>query len=102
MNWNTITNSLNSKGYAVLENVLSGAECKHLAGLYDDDYLYRSIINMQRYRFGQGEYKYFNYPLPPTIQSLREILYSPLATIANQWMRNIEIRLNFLKNIMSL
>jgi uncharacterized protein len=95
MNWHTITNSLNSRGYAVMENVLSEAECKHLAGLYYDDYLYRSIINMQRYRFGQGEYKYFNYPLPPTIQALREILYSPLATIANEWMKKLEATIHF-------
>jgi len=50
---------------------------------------------MQRYRFGQGEYKYFNYPLPPTIQSLREILYSPLAAIANQWMEKLESAVQF-------
>ena len=81
-----------------MENVLSEAECKHLAGLYDDNYLYRSIINMQRYRFGQGEYKYFNYPLPPTIQSLREILYSPLAAIANQWMEKLETAVQFPEN----
>ena len=95
MNWHTITKSLNSKGYAVMENVLSAAECKHLAGLYDDNYLYRSVINMQRYRFGQGEYKYFNYPLPPTIQALREILYSPLATIANEWMQKLKATNHF-------
>jgi uncharacterized protein len=95
MNWHTITDSLNAKGYAVMENVLSGAECKHLSGLYDDHYLYRSVINMQRYRFGQGEYKYFNYPLPPTIQALREILYSPLATIANEWMKKLEATVHF-------
>ena len=95
MNWNTITNSLNSRGYAVMENVLSGAECQHLAGLYDDHYLYRSVINMQRYRFGLGEYKYFSYPLPPTIQALREILYSPLATIANEWMKKLEATIHF-------
>ena len=76
MNWHTITNSLNSRGYAVMENVLSEAECKHLAGLYDDNYLYRSIINMQRYRFGQGEYKYFNYPLPPPFIFARNTLFA--------------------------
>jgi uncharacterized protein len=95
MNWQTITDNLNRKGYAVIENVLSEAECKHLSGLYDDHYLYRSVINMERYRFGQGEYKYFNYPLPPTIQVLREILYSPLATIANEWMRKLETTIQF-------
>lgn len=89
MDWHAITNSLNTKGYAVIPNVLSANECLHLSGLYDDHYLYRNTINMKRYRFGEGEYKYFSYPLPPTIQALREILYSPLAMIANEWMRKL-------------
>jgi hypothetical protein len=50
---------------------------------------------MQRYRFGKGEYKYFSYPLPPVIQSLREILYSPLATIANNWMQKLNLDIQF-------
>ncbi|HYI78606.1 MAG TPA: 2OG-Fe(II) oxygenase [Chryseolinea sp.] len=95
MNWTPITETLNQKGYALIENVLSQAECSHLAGLYDDQYLYRSTINMQRYRFGQGEYKYFNYPLPPTIQVLREILYAPLASIANEWMEKLNTTVQF-------
>jgi uncharacterized protein len=89
MDWHTITNSLNTKGYAVIPNVLSANECLHLSGLYEDHYLYRNTINMKRYRFGEREYKYFSYPLPPTIQALREILYSPLAMIANEWMRKL-------------
>jgi len=95
MNWNSIYDSLNEKGYSLLENVLSPDECKHLSGLYDDNYLYRNTINMQRYRFGKGEYKYFNYPLPPTIQSLREIFYTPLKDIANQWMSKLNINICF-------
>ena len=75
MDWKQIYDSLNEKGYYIHSDVLSPEECKHLSGLYDDDYLYRNTINMQRYRFGKGEYKYFNYPLPPTIQTLREIFY---------------------------
>ena len=79
----------------MIDNVLSEAECKHLSGLYSDDYLYRNIVNMRRYRFGLGEYKYFNYPLPPAIQMLREILYAPLATIANEWMRKLDLKTQF-------
>jgi hypothetical protein len=95
MDWQSVSNHLNSKGVATIENVLSEAECQHLSGLYDDQYLYRNTIDMQRYRFGKGEYKYFNYPLPPTIQSLREMLYVPLARIANDWMQKLETAVQF-------
>lgn len=95
MDWTSIVDSLNTKGYALIPKVLSAEECRHLSGLYEDHYLYRSIVNMQRYRFGQGEYKYFGYPLPPTIQSLREIMYSPLATVANEWMRKLDSDIEF-------
>lgn len=95
MNWTSVVDSLNTNGYAIVPSVLSAEECSHLSGLYEDDYLYRNIINMQRYRFGQGEYKYFNYPLPPTIQSLRELFYPPLAKVANDWMQRLGTELEF-------
>ena len=95
MDWSSINNSLNEKGYCIIPGVLSPDECKHLSGLYNDHYIYRNTINMQRYRFGKGEYKYFNYPLPPTVQSLREILYSPLRVLANEWMDKLGLNTKF-------
>ena len=46
---------------------------------------------MERYRFGKGEYKYFDYPLPKVIQELRETVYGRLSPIANQWMKSLKI-----------
>lgn len=84
LNWTEIQGALNQKGFAQIPELLSKQECNELKQLYPQP-IYRSIINMQRYRFGQGEYKYFSYPLPDIIQSLREGFYPKLVVIANQW-----------------
>ena len=83
--WPEINASLNEKGFAQIPEVLSKEDCNGLIGLYPKEELYRNVINMQRYRFGQGEYKYFNYPLPEIVQQLRKEFYKPLSTVANQW-----------------
>jgi uncharacterized protein len=95
MNWDSVHHSLNEKGYASPKGLLSKEECNHFSGMYSDDYRYRNTINMQRYRFGKGEYKYFNYPLPPALHELREELYRPLSTIANEWMQKLSLNTIF-------
>lgn len=85
-NWLAITESLHEKGHAMIPNLLTEAECENLKKDYHAT-LYRKTIIMERYRFGLGEYKYFTYPLPSFIQTLRETIYPQLAPIANAWMR---------------
>jgi len=85
INWPETTISLNERGYALIPEVLSKKDFEGIVDLYPQQGLYRNVINMQRYRFGQGEYKYFNYPLPQLIQKLREDFYKPLSYVANQW-----------------
>jgi uncharacterized protein len=89
--WSTLTTELETKGYVHIPNVLSEQECEDLKSHYQDNNLYRNTISMERYRFGKGEYKYFNYPLPVIIQSLRQKLYSPLSRVANEWMKQLGI-----------
>lgn len=65
--------------------MLPGEECRRLADLYPQDGIFRSRVVMSRHSFGRGEYKYFAYPLPRTVSSLRAALYPHLARIANRW-----------------
>ncbi|HYG18466.1 MAG TPA: 2OG-Fe(II) oxygenase [Ohtaekwangia sp.] len=93
--WAAFAEQLNDQGYAHLPNVLSHEECFDLSALYNHDGIFRKTIDMQRYRFGKGEYKYFNYPLPGTLQLLREQWYAPLASLANQWMKHLSLPHHF-------
>lgn len=85
--WAQLSDDLHQKGYATMPSLLTGEECEQLKSGYDDASLYRKTIVMARYRFGLGEYKYFNYPLPNLIQIIRTSVYPKLAPIANTWFR---------------
>jgi hypothetical protein len=84
--WNDIEDALWRRGFAHTPPLLDPEECRELIALYGDDQRFRSRIEMARYRFGEGDYKYFAYPLPPPVDRLRALLYPPLAAIANRWM----------------
>jgi hypothetical protein len=46
---------------------------------------------MEQFRFGAGEYKYFKYPLPDLIERLRHTIYPHLASVANDWVRVLDV-----------
>jgi hypothetical protein len=85
LDWTALERSLWELGYARTPPVLTPDECAALIALYPDDTRFRSRIDMARYRFGIGDYKYFAAPLPPLVQGLRVSAYPPLAAIANQF-----------------
>jgi hypothetical protein len=85
VDWAALGSQLDAQGSAVVPRLMSRTECEGLAALYADDARFRSRVVMRRHGFGQGEYKYFSYPLPETVAALREALYPPLAAIANRW-----------------
>ena len=79
------TEALDEQGYVVLPRLLDAATCNGLINNYSDEARFRSRIVMARHNFGRGEYQYFDYPLLPVVQRLRETLYAALAPIANSW-----------------
>ena len=79
----------------MLERLLTAKECREIAALYGDDSRFRSRIVMARHGFGQGEYKYFSYPLPPLVESVRTALYPHLAPIANAWNERMGIETRY-------
>jgi uncharacterized protein len=85
LDWPRITGNLDTQGFAVIERLVDAEACRMVAGLYPDDARFRSRIVMARHGFGRGEYKYFAYPLPTLVETLRTALYPPLAEIANCW-----------------
>lgn len=84
LDWNQIDEQLDTLGYAITPVLLEDSECSDLAQLFDEG-RFRSTIDMARYRFGDGRYRYFDHPLPETIQALRESFYPHLAVVANRW-----------------
>ena len=71
VDWKTVAADLDELGMAFVGTVLRPAQCRALAGLYDDDGCFRSTVDMARHRFGEGEYRYFDHPLPDVVAELR-------------------------------
>jgi len=90
LNWPALEQSLWDYGYAKTPAVLTPTECAELIAFYADEGRFRSRIDMARYRFGIGEYKYFADPLPPLVQELRTHMYAFLAPIANRWLEALK------------
>ena len=57
--WDAITAEVNDFGGAVLPRLLTTSEAVTIRGHYSDDRLFRATIDMGRYRFGEGQYRYF-------------------------------------------
>jgi uncharacterized protein len=89
VDWDGVGKSLDERGYATISGLLTADECAALAAIYGERERFRSRVVMERLRFGVGEYKYFTYPLPPTVAATRAAVYPHLAPIANRWMRTI-------------
>ena len=83
--WDHITGQVDEHGCALTPELMTPAECEAVGKLYDSDEHFRSTIDMARYRFGEGEYRYFRRPFPEPIEPLKQALYPRLLPIARDW-----------------
>ena len=85
LDWHRIERDLDERGWATTGPFLTAGQRDRMVAAYDDDRLFRSRVIMARHGFGRGEYRYFDYPLPPLIAGLRQAVYARLAPVANRW-----------------
>jgi len=85
LDWATLTAEVDEAGSAQPTPLLTPDECRGISALYDDVGRFRSTIDMARYRFGRGQYRYFDHPLPDVVAALRAAFYPHLVPIAQEW-----------------
>ena len=88
--WSAITAEINEFGGALLPQLLTLREAAQIRELYDRPDCFRSTINMARYRFGEGQYRYFTTPYPEPIERLKQALYPHLLPIARDWWARLD------------
>jgi hypothetical protein len=88
LDWAALTEQMDEDGFVQTPPVYTASECRELSAAFEDGH-FRSTIDMRRYRFGEGAYKYFDAPLPELIDSARHALYPPLAALANDWAQRL-------------
>ncbi len=89
LDWLAVTNGLEQLGCSPTDPVLSPSECRSVAGLYEEDDRFRSTIDMARHRFGEGQYRYFDRPLPELVAELRLAFWPHLLPIARDWAERL-------------
>lgn len=95
ISWEQVSQDLDAEGSAIIPDILSPDECDETRALYQERKLFRSEVIMERHGFGRGEYRYFKYPLPALIATLRTSLYPHLVPIANRWNNAMGVDIRF-------
>ncbi len=85
VDWTRATQTLDNQGAAPTGPILTTDECRRMIDCYDDDHRFRSTIDMARHRFGQGQYRYFDHPLPHLVTALRAAFWPHLVPVARDW-----------------
>lgn len=95
LDWAGIIGQLNEKGYSRVASVISPDICKELIASYENHELFRKTVIMERHRYGLGEYKYFDHPLPDFIERTRNAVYPKLAPLANEWAEKLKLDIRY-------
>lgn len=95
LDWADLEQQLDEHGCAVIGALLSSESCDRLSALYSQTEPFRAQVIMARHGFGRGEYKYFRYPLPATVERLRTALYPRLVPLANRWYQRMNLPIEF-------
>ena len=66
--WKSIAAEVNSLGGALLPELLTVSEAAQIRELYQHHGHFRSTVDMDRHRFGAGEYRYFKTPCPEPVE----------------------------------
>ena len=90
LDWAALTAEVDASGSAQTAPVLTPDECREIAALYDDADRFRSTIDMARFRFGSGQYRYFDHPVPDVVARLRAAFYPHLLPIAREWAARLD------------
>lgn len=83
--WPALAEQVNDYGCALTHQILTPKQCREISALYEDVSRFRSTIDMARYRFGSGQYRYFGEPFPEVVAELRAAFYPHLLPIARDW-----------------
>ena len=85
LDWQGLHGETDAAGCAQSEQILTAEECGQIADMYEEVERFRSTVDMARHRFGSGQYRYFDYPLPEVVAELRAAFYPKLLPVARDW-----------------
>jgi hypothetical protein len=83
--WGRISDSLTRESCAVLPELLDAALCAEIRSLFEEEHWFVKTVVMNEPDFGEGVYRYFRSPIPPSVDGLRRAVYPRVAAVANSW-----------------
>ncbi len=95
MDWGHVESDLDELGWSLQKHFINSKECSALTAFFSQDDRFRRRVVMEQHGYGQGEYKYFSYPLPNIVADLRDTLYSRLVPVANRWNAQMSTKVRY-------